>query len=179
MLEIAKKTKTEMEARGMNVLLTRSDNNDKPSTTQRGVFARNQNADYFLSIHVNSISDSCPNVRGARMYVPCLCPGAQESDGRLDECDEAVCGFVGTKHNDHKALAQSLITEFSQDLVIPTLQTMKANDFTPTYVIKDDLPSVLVEIGFMCNEADLQKLVDPSYQDQIARALADSVQRLA
>ena len=40
-----------------------------------------------------------------------------------------------------------------------------------------DIPSVLLEIGFMTEESDLKMMIDPSWQKALASKIADSVEQ--
>ena len=47
----------------------------------------------------------------------------------------------------------------------------------PFYVIDNtEMPAVLVEVGFISNQREARKLVTPSYQDELARALSAAIQ---
>ena len=50
----------------------------------------------------------------------------------------------------------------------------------PYYVLMTPglLPAVLVELGYITNTADERLLTDPARQDRIARALADTIEKV-
>ncbi len=46
----------------------------------------------------------------------------------------------------------------------------------PFYVLaKSEIPAVLVEVGFLSNPKEAQKLMDSQYQEEIANKLADGI----
>ena len=40
-----------------------------------------------------------------------------------------------------------------------------------------DVPSVLVEMGFLSNNSDLKKLIDPSFQNKLMKNIADIIEK--
>ena len=65
-----------------------------------------------------------------------------------------------------------LIKKAVEDAGIKT-RKVKSEDF---YVLRENsMPAVLVETGFMTNPEELNRLLDPSYQDQLAGAVADGI----
>ena len=45
-------------------------------------------------------------------------------------------------------------------------------------VRKADMPSAIVETAFISNDSDIQKLIDPDMQAQVAKALADAIDKV-
>ena len=67
-LKIALACKAELEKSGVTVYLTRTDNNTKPSLTERAIIASNYGADLFISIHNNSQAGD--TATGSEVWVP-------------------------------------------------------------------------------------------------------------
>ena len=40
-----------------------------------------------------------------------------------------------------------------------------------------DVPSVLIEMGFLSNNSDLKKLIDPSFQNKLMKNIANIVEK--
>jgi N-acetylmuramoyl-L-alanine amidase len=150
---IAKKLKLALEKLGYKVGETRPGDNveDCPvELNQNGIFnaqkrpayVNSQNPDYFVSIHCNSL-DNNPNVRGTRIYHR---EGYSDSLRFASKIMTALADEMGidaTRHTDNLAITR-----------------------------ESDMPTVLVEAGFMTNADDLKLLTDPIWQDQFACALA-------
>ena len=65
-----------------------------------------------------------------------------------------------------------LIKKAVEDAGIKT-RKVKSEDF---YVLRESsMPAVLVETGFMTNPEELNRLLNPSYQDRVAGAIADGI----
>lgn len=145
-LAVSLKVQTLLEQHGIQVIMTRTD--DTYLTLQERVdVAVNAKADAFVSIHSNSNTSSSPN--GTETYY---------SKASLN-----------SRADDSKQLAT-----FIQDRLYKALGTsnrgVKDGQF---YVIhKNPLPSALVEMGFVSNEGDAEKLASEEYRDKAAEAIA-------
>jgi N-acetylmuramoyl-L-alanine amidase len=109
-------------------------------------YANNINADYFLSIHVNAAAD--PSANGFESFVQ---PGTSEETKRIRSII-------------HTSVAQFLYGEGIQD------RGMKEKDL---YVTREtNMSACLLEIAFISNESDAQKLSDPNFLDRLSNAIA-------
>lgn len=54
---------------------------------------------------------------------------------------------------------------------------MHGDDWYLAVLANVDIPSVLLEIGFMTDESDLKMMIDPSWQKALASKIADSVEQ--
>jgi len=105
------------------------------SLARRVEMANSWPADYFISIHVNSNSN--PAVNGAEAYV--YRTGGEAYDLAVDILDEIV-RRVGIKNN--------------QVRVNSSLYVLR----------RTRMPAVLVELGYITNEGDVQYLINDQYQ---------------
>ncbi|MDD2553502.1 MAG: N-acetylmuramoyl-L-alanine amidase CwlD [Desulfotomaculaceae bacterium] len=150
-LEVSMKLADIMRQSGAQVLLTRESDRDlsEPELnnlhkikvqdlTRRVELANQNNADIFLSIHVNSFPDK--RERGAQTFSQ---PGSEES----------------------KKLAMSIQKELNNFLENPGRQA-KQVDYFANRMTK--MPSVIVEIGFITNPGEEKLMLDPVYQNKIA-----------
>lgn len=150
---IAKKLKQALEKLGYTVGETRPGDNaeDCPvELNQNGIFnaqkrpayVNSQNPDYFVSIHCNSL-DNNPTVKGTRVYHRDGYSEGLKLASKIMTALSDRMGIEATRHTDNLAITR-----------------------------ESDMPTVLVEAGFMTNVEDLQLLIDPQWQDQFACALA-------
>ncbi|HDK7168291.1 TPA: N-acetylmuramoyl-L-alanine amidase, partial [Clostridium botulinum] len=166
-----------LKAQGYNVIYTRDkvDNYNYPSVTQnledRISVANRINADLFVSIHADSADSSSAYGYGAHYssYRPRLDNSGiyMEGDVYYDKtpCDAALKS---------KVLSQLVVNEMS------SLGTANRGIHDHNlYVTKNALmPSVLVETGFVSNDAEVRKLNSDSYQNQIAQKLYNAIIKL-
>ncbi len=150
-LEVSMKLAEMMRQSGAQVLLTRESDRDLSDPglsnlheiklqdlTRRVELANQNNADIFLSIHVNSFPDrrEC----GAQTFSQ---PGSEES----------------------KKLAMSIQKEFNNFLKNPGRQAKQVDYFACR---TSKMPSVIVEIGFISNSSEEKLMMDPLYQNTVA-----------
>lgn len=92
-------------------------------------------ADYFISIHVNANEN--PNINGTEVYI--YQTGTKAEELAREILDEIV-RRVGTKDNGVRTN--------------PALYVLR----------KTNMPAVLVELGYITNEGDVEKLTTEQYQ---------------
>lgn len=156
---------------------------------ERVTIARNYNADLFISIH----ADSNPNpvAEGLSVYTvseqasdeESAALAAQENGsdviggvelGREDKVVADILLDLAQRETKAKSakLADHIIT--SMDPKIPLITN--PHRFAGFRVLKGpDVPSVLVEIGFLTNGRDEQKILSREYRDKIARSVVGGI----
>ena len=126
---------------GYYVRLTRSDDS-RVSLSERTEFANEIDADLFVSLHSNA-ADQAPTASGIETYYY-----------SQDEAGKVLAGFI----------QESVI----QATGAKNRKTKTAN----FYVCKNtEMPAVLVEMGFLTNEAECRNLTDESYQTKLAEGI--------
>jgi len=184
-LSISKYLKAELEKQGFRVFLTRS--NDKYlSLKERVVFAKNHNADLFISIHANS--NHSRKVQGVEVYY--LSPSRLNSQERSLKLAKSE-GFEAKElpFNAKAILWDMLISKnysFSVELSNILYFNFKNLGFkvkspkrAPFYVLRYAyVPSVLVEVGYLSNYYEEKILRKKYYQKQIAETIAFAVNSL-
>ncbi|MCM3715465.1 N-acetylmuramoyl-L-alanine amidase [Alkalihalobacillus oceani] len=141
-LNVGLKLKRKLEAAGATVVMTRS-SDTFIELSQRVAIANNRNADAFVSIHGNSAGSS--SASGTETYWHVNYSGAES-----------------------KRLATAIQSE-----MIKTLNTrdrgVKEGNFQ---VIRNTkMPSVLVELGFLTNQAEAKRLATDAFQESAADAI--------
>ncbi|MBN3396092.1 N-acetylmuramoyl-L-alanine amidase [Clostridium botulinum] len=166
-----------LKAKGYNVIYTRDkvDNYNYTSITQnledRINVANNIKADLFVSIHADSADSSSAHGYGAHYssYRPRLDNSGvyMEDDVYYDRtpCDAALKS---------KVLSQLIVNEMA------SLGTTNRGIYDHNlYVTRNALmPSVLVECGFVSNDAEVRWLNTDSNQNKIAQKLYNAVTKL-
>lgn len=166
-LAIGLKLRDKLLARGYDVVMTH-DTNDIPAGTPAGeqylfglakrtAYANEQDPDFYLSIHGDTFED--PNVQGARVYF-------QSITGRDNSAITAVA----------QCFVDALTVALTDAVKTPLLKEMA--DENAYYVLRNvNMPAVLVEIGFASNPTDAANMLNEAWQDRVAEALANGVDR--
>lgn len=160
-LKISLKLKKELEARGFDVVLTREE--DKGLYSDTGKIRDKKNEDLnnrckvknetkchaFISVHLNMFEQS--QYYGAQVWY--------SKEGESGQFAHII--------------QQNLIKDINNN------NKRREKCAKGAYKIlrcHDDIPSVLVECGFLSNPTEEEKLKEDSYQQEIAKSLARSVE---
>jgi N-acetylmuramoyl-L-alanine amidase len=179
----------------MEAFLTRQ--NDRfLSLADRGFFCDNYCGDLFISVHCNA-ADSY-RARGARgMEFYYLNPtGTSKGATRYLEEIENRNGGRNEANGHSRPILQALAREsllkwltegriVCEHLKLSCAQIPYFQRYTNREVsvqsaffrvlFQADMPAVLVEVGFLTNAQEVQQLVDPKFQKQIATALYNGI----
>lgn len=190
-LEFAKALKARLETDGLvRVAMTRNDD-VFISLRNRVKFAQARHADLFVSIHADSVREKY--VRGATVYT------------LSDKASDAVAASLASRENKSDLLAGLEIEEgddvvadilveltrrettnhsnlYSRTLVGALKQSVKLSK-TPERsagfrVLKaPDIPSVLLELGYLSNDKDQSALASRKWRDKAINSIALSLKR--
>jgi len=189
-LAAALELQRQLEATGRyRVHLTRS--SDKFIKLQdRVAIGRRNGGDLFISLHADSIDK--PGVSGASIYtLSNKASDAQTAKLAARENQADLIAGVDLSHED-KEVANILIDLAMRD-------TMNQSKFFANTVVKQasrqgiqlldgphrfagfavlkapDIPSVLIEMGFMSNKREVNQLTSPAYRQKIAAAIVGGI----
>jgi N-acetylmuramoyl-L-alanine amidase len=172
------------------VAMTRADDTFVP-LTQRVQFARRRNAALFISIHADSLPRREGVAEGATVYT--LSEHASDAEAaKLAEKEnksDVIAGVdLSSEPNDVANilidLAQRETKTFSVQfarMLTDDLKPVTALHLRPVksagfIVLKaPDVPSVLVELGYMSTRSDLRHLVSKGWRARTATAMAKAV----
>jgi N-acetylmuramoyl-L-alanine amidase len=176
-------------AGGFDVSLTR-DGDYFVSLEARVARARDAEADLFLSLHADALAEG--EARGATVYT------------LSDEASDAASAALAERHNRDDLLAGIDLTQ-SDDRVANVLMSLSRQQNAPRStalarhilggienavgrvhkrpmrsagfsVLKAaDIPSVLLEVGFLSTEEDLKNLSDPIWRQGMAAGIRDGL----
>lgn len=153
--------------------------------------AREAGADAFISLHADSLDDAA--LRGASVYTLSDTASDKEAEELARAHNKAEI-LNGLDLSDHDPEVQRILIDLAQrdtnnrsidlaDLIVTKLAqvtTMLRRDqrHAGFVVLKSpDVPSVLVELGFLSNAADEMKLRDQAHQAALADALLTAIDR--
>ena len=190
-LAMAKELKKQLEATGRYVVHLTRDTDTYIRLHKRVAFARQRDADLFVSLHADSIGKA--SVRGASIYT--LSEKASDAqteklaarENRADLIagvdlsveDETVASILvdlamRDTMNQSKFLANTMVVTMKNGNV-KTLEN--PHRYAGFAVLKaPDIPSVLVETGFMSNRQEAQLLSQPDYRRKIAASLKQGIE---
>lgn len=178
--EIARRINAEQ---GMKAVLVR-DNDVYIDHRKRTSFARRHQADLFVSVHADAVSDR--RASGASVYALSLKGASDEAAKQLAQRENASVGGVSLEDKDD-VLASVLIdlsqsaslsasldvgSHVSREMGKVTKMHRKTVQQAGLLVLKSlDMPSILVETAFISNPAEEKKLRDKRHQGRLANAI--------
>jgi N-acetylmuramoyl-L-alanine amidase len=189
-LTIARHVKTILVNRfKYRVVMTRKDDTFIP-LKERSAIANNRNADLFVSIHANAAKRK--SAHGIETYFlgtthndDALAVAAREN-GELvqsvkdDQVQEILASLITTtKINDSSRLAGTV----QENLFRSTRKKFRALKNLgvkegPFYVLHGaDMPSILVEVGFLTNRKESRMLSKPDYLYRLASSIAEGIHK--
>jgi len=190
-LAFAHKLRQTIEKNGkLRVAMTRRDDSFIP-LAERVRIARQLKASLFISIHADSVPRSEGFAEGASVYT--LSEHASDAEaGRLAETEnksDIIAGVDLSAEPDDVAnilidLAQRETKTFSIQFARTLIGDIKPVAPLHLHPVKSagfivlkapDVPSVLVELGYMSNRRDLKNLVSAEWQGKTADAMARAV----
>ena len=153
-LSYAKLLKTELESRGYQVLLTRDTDEINLSNKDRAELANDSEATIYVRIQMNFSENS-------------------SLAGVMAVCMPEDSTFNGDLHADSYRLATYLI-QGVLDKTACTNQGIYETD-QMTSINWSEKPVALIKLGYLSNSEEESKLVDPDYQSEIVKGLADGL----
>lgn len=151
-LSVAKKVKNNLESNGINVIMTR-EGDTYPTLDARPSLANEKGAVLFVSIHLNSTTSAVTAANGIEVYY-----SEQNNDDDLNVTS--------------KELAQTLLDSMV-DFTDAKSRGVKSGNLLVNR--KCLMPSALIELGFMNNPSELEKLVSSEYQDKLAAGISQGI----
>lgn len=186
---VALAAQSQLKAKGYIVHMTRTTDVKIPLLARRQK-ARQVNADLFISIHANS-AEGAPTARGADVYI--WGHANSERVRRLAQSEndaDLVDGLpsVGNKDVDTilSDMMQSQTTADSTRLgnlilrnISDKVKLHRSQVDTANFLVLRslDIPSVLLEMGFISNPQDERLLSSANYQRSIAAGIAQAVEQ--
>ena len=158
---------------------------------QRVAIARKYGADLFISIHANSIGR--PEVRGLSVYTLSETASDKEAAAlaKKENASDIIAGVdLGGESPEVTGIlidlaqreTKNFSSRFARSLVdyasAQTHMLQKSHRFAGFAVLKaPDVPSVLVELGFLTNSRDERELTSSSWRKKVSRSFVKAVDR--
>lgn len=194
-LAIAKELVAALNAeRGFKAHLVRTGDYFIPLKKRRDI-ARNMKADLFVSVHADAFTK--PSARGASVFALSrhgatsetarfLAQRENESDLiggvggiSLEDKDEMLVGVLvdlsmTSTLNDSLRIGQQVLNSMGQ---IATLHKRQVEQAGFMVLKSPDVPSILIETGFISNPEEARKLGTPAYRKQMAQSVFKGVRQ--
>lgn len=151
--DIARRIEGRLLALGATVFLTRGALNN-PSENERILFTNQSSADLLISIHGET--NPSPHARGVATF------------------------FYGSDaHGIHSVVGERFASLVQREIVARTdLLNCRTHSKTWDLLRLTESPAIRVEVGYLSNSGDLQRLERPEFRDTIAESFIIAIQRL-
>jgi len=190
-LKLAERLRERIEKAGKyRVLMTRTDDTFVP-LGDRVHFARNANAALFVSIHADALPRREGDAQGASVYT--LSDTASDSEAaQLAEQENRADIIAGvnlkTEPEDVAGILLDLAERETKGFSLQFARKVLAELKTVTRLHKEplksagfrvlrapDIPSVLIELGYVSNHSDLESLLSETWQNRTADKIAQAI----
>jgi N-acetylmuramoyl-L-alanine amidase len=189
-LQIAKRLAPMVRAElNCEVFLTRNDDTYL-SLEERTAIANTKNADLFISIHTNASHNR--NAYGLETYILNLATddeairvAAREnatSTKNISDLDSILKDLM----QNAKVSESTRLASFVQESMVSQLKhnysalRSKGVKQAPFYVLLGaEMPSILIETGFISNPAECKRLIDTAYQERLCRGIIAGITHYA
>lgn len=190
-LAMAREIRQQLERSGRYRVLMTRDRDVFLRLPDRVSFAREANADLFVSIHADTISNN--SIRGPSVYTLSEKASDKEAADLAERENKAdIIAGVDLTHespevttilidlaqretmNQSAQFAASLVNELRRE----TNVLRNTHRFAGFAVLKaPDVPSVLLELGFLSNRTDAKALASKAYRSKLAAGMVRAIDR--
>ena len=187
-LNIGKYVRDYLKKRGYRVYMTR-DRDRFIKLSRRTKYANKKRADLFISIHSNASKNT--KAHGIETYFlsPSRSRRAERVAAMENKADIEEMNFYGKQSflkfmNNHKIIASNKLAIDIQQSILSELRKhykgiadagVREGPFW--VLVGAQMPSVLIEVGFITNKTEARRLVNRRYQMRIAKGIADGIER--
>ncbi len=153
-LQISRKLRKELEARGYKVVMIRNSNKVNITNKERAQKANRSGADIYIRIHADGSTVS--SVRGASALYP-----------------SAKNPYVGRLSKKSKKLSKAILNSYCKETGFRNRGLSLRDDLTGTNWSK--IPVTLIELGFMSNPTEDKQMQKSSMQKKMVKGMADGI----
>lgn len=186
-LNISKYLNEELKKRGYQVYMTRS-KDIFIGLRERTRFANNKNADLFISIHANAISENREKLEGVESYFLSTARSERAKKvAALENKDDTEVmnyfskqSFLNTLNTQRIVASNRLAIDIQYGMLQAVRGKYKVVDGGvregPFWVLVGALmPSVLLEVGYLTHPKEGERLNQSAFQKLLALGIADGV----
>lgn len=154
-LQVAKRLKKDLEAEGVKVYMTRTKNDVNISNSKRAKFANKKKADLVISLHCDAYSKA--SVKGITMLVPQKNKHTKKFYSKSLKAGKIV-------------LKQVIKTTKAKNRGISKRKDITGFNYS-------EVPTILIEMGFMTNRAEDKKMATASYQKKLSKGMSNGIMK--
>ena len=168
-LDVALRTKKILEGKGYRVVMTRTDDR-YVELEDRAAIANRYKADLFVSIHFNAFPQ--PGVRGTETFI--LTRRTQRSTGASKRERSDNVGLPGHAFDPWNAVLGYAMHRQLINKLGSFDRGLKFARFKVLTLL--NCPGLLVESGYLSNEAEGRKIASASYRADLATAISNGIE---
>lgn len=179
-LDTAQRLKELLVARGFGVVLTRTADRELSTDWRQDLLARAEvanrvKADLLISVHYNATTENPQAISGIETIR--YTPQNQTPSGRTDRRASDEEEHPNDRHGDWSTIAGFTL---HKRLVAEMGAVDRGLKHDKLAVLKQaGCPAVLVEGGFLSNEAEARRIVTPEYRQRLAESITRGVEDYA
>lgn len=153
-LQVAQKLEEILLERGYEVLMVRTSHDVDMSNSERAAAANEAEADAFIRIHANGSEDS--SVHGA-----------------MTICQTSSNPYNGSLYEQSRALSDAVLDCFTASTGARKQSVWETD--TMSGINWASVPVTIIEMGYMTNAEEDQRMASEDYQDLMAEGIADGI----
>jgi len=180
-LDIAKRLRAELQDAGLSVVMTRETDQFIP-LSGRPAIANQLDADLFVSVHINANRNR--RVSGIEVYYPreSIVASSAEWPPAVRPTEVATPSWtikqvlwdlvLGRTRSQSRRLASFILRAMRDDLQVSARGPKPAR-----FVVLREawMPAVLVEVGYVTNHIEAQRLASAEYRQATAQSIANGI----